>query len=70
MSLGIVLASGSVALAQKDDRFEKLSKELAPKATQEGGLVVYSVWDVEHLVKVMEAFSKRYPGIKATYWQA
>ena len=49
--------------------FEKVSAELYPKAKQEGNLVVYSVWDVEHLKVITEAFMKRYPGIKATYWQ-
>jgi hypothetical protein len=32
-------------------------------------LIVYSVWDVEHLRIITDAFMKRYPGIKATYWQ-
>ena len=31
--------------------------------------MVYSVWDVEHLRVITDAFTKRYPGIKATYWQ-
>jgi len=50
--------------------FEKLSTELYPKAKQEGNLIVYSVWDVDHLRAITEGFMKRYPGIKATYWQA
>ena len=49
--------------------FEKVSKELYPKAKQEGNLIIYSVWDVEHLRAITDAFMKRYPGIKATYWQ-
>ncbi len=49
--------------------FEKVSKELYPKARQEGNLVVYTVWDVEHIRAITDAFMKRYPGIKATYWQ-
>ncbi len=49
--------------------FEKVSAELYPKAKQEGNLIVYSVWDVEHLKVITDAFMKRYPGIKATYWQ-
>ena len=49
--------------------FEKVSKELYPKAMQEGNLIIYSVWDVEHLRAITDAFMKRYPGIKATYWQ-
>jgi ABC-type Fe3+ transport system substrate-binding protein len=32
-------------------------------------LIIYSVWDVEHLKVITDAFMKRYPGIKATYWQ-
>jgi len=58
---------GATAAAKK--AFEKVSQELYPKAKQEGNLVVYSVWDVEHLRVITDAFMKRYPGIKATYWQ-
>jgi iron(III) transport system substrate-binding protein len=50
--------------------FEKVSKELYPKAQKEGNLIIYSVWDVDHLRAITEAFMKRYPGIKTTYWQA
>lgn len=49
--------------------FEKVSQELYPKAKQEGNLIVYTVWDVEHIRAITDAFMKRYPGIKATYWQ-
>jgi ABC-type Fe3+ transport system substrate-binding protein len=49
--------------------FQKVAKEFYPKAQKEGALVVYSVWDVEHLRVITEAFTKRFPGIKATYWQ-
>jgi iron(III) transport system substrate-binding protein len=59
--------AGATAAAAK--AFEKASSELYPKAKQEGNLIVYSVWDVEHLRVVTGAFMKRYPGIKATYWQ-
>ena len=59
--------AGATAAAAK--AFEKVSAELYPKAKQEGNLIVYSVWDVEHLRVVTDAFMKRYPGIKATYWQ-
>lgn len=63
--------AGSVAAtATAKKAFEKVSQELYPKAKQEGNLIVYSVWDVEHLKVVTDAFMKRYPGIKATYWQA
>ncbi|HEU4344542.1 MAG TPA: extracellular solute-binding protein, partial [Candidatus Binatia bacterium] len=60
-------ASSATASAAK--AFEKVSQELYPKAKQEGNLIIYSVWDVEHLRVITEAFMKRYPGIKATYWQ-
>jgi len=62
-------ASSAKATAAAAKAFEKVSAELYPKAKQEGNLVVYSVWDVEHLKVITEAFMKRYPGIKATYWQ-
>ena len=55
--------------AKAAQAFEKVSKELYPKAQQEGNLIIYSVWDVEHLRAITDAFMKRYPGIKATYWQ-
>src|ERR1700751_2222666 len=57
------------ATANAAKAFEKVSAELYPKAKQEGNLIVYSVWDVEHLKVITDAFMKRYPGIKATYWQ-
>jgi iron(III) transport system substrate-binding protein len=57
------------ATAKAAQAFEKVSKELYPKAMQEGNLIIYSVWDVEHLRAITDAFMKRYPGIKATYWQ-
>ena len=59
-------ASATAAAAKA---FEKVSAELYPTAKQEGNLIVYSVWDVEHLKVITDAFMKRYPGIKATYWQ-
>ena len=62
-------AAATNATANAAKAFEKVSKELYPKAQQEGNLIVYSVWDVEHLRIITDAFMKRYPGIKATYWQ-
>src|SRR5215470_1229381 len=59
----------SNATANAAKAFDAVSKELYPKAKQEGNLIIYSVWDVEHLRGITEAFMKRYPGIKATYWQ-
>ncbi|MBI4527436.1 MAG: extracellular solute-binding protein [Deltaproteobacteria bacterium] len=53
----------------KDARFEKVSKEFLPQAKKEGALIVYTVWDVEHIRSILAAFSKRYPGINTTYWQ-
>jgi iron(III) transport system substrate-binding protein len=55
--------------AAAEAAFQKVAKELYPKAQKEGALIVYSVWDVEHLRAITDAFMKRYPGIKATYWQ-
>ncbi len=66
-SSGQKAASNATANAAK--AFERVSKELYPKAKQEGNLIVYSVWDVEHIRAVTDAFAKRYPGIKTTYWQ-
>jgi len=60
-------AAGATARAAK--AFEKVSQDLYPKAKQESNLIVYSVWDVEHLRVITDAFMKRYPGIKAVYWQ-
>src|SRR5262245_35332883 len=62
-----LVSAGATAAAKK--AFDKASEELYPKAKQEGNLIVYSVWDVEHLKVITDAFMKRYPGIKATYWQ-
>jgi len=59
----------ATATASAAKAFAQVSAELYPKAKQEGNLIVYSVWDVEHLRVITEAFMKRYPGIKATYWQ-
>lgn len=68
------LSGDRSALAQAkpetDARFEKLAKELYPKAKQEGALVVYTVWDVDHIRALTGGFSKRFPGINASYWQA
>ena len=62
-------ASASNATANAAKAFEKVSAELYPKAKQEGNLIIYSVWDVEHLRVITDAFVKKYPGIKTTYWQ-
>ncbi len=58
------------ARPESDPRFAKLAKELYPKAKQEGALVVYTVWDVDHIRSLANAFSKRFPGINTSYWQA
>ena len=69
-----LLAMHNLAAAQArpetDPRFEKLAKELYPKAKGEGGLVVYTVWDVDHIRALTNGFSKRFPGITTSYWQA
>lgn len=74
LTLSLWVGFGGVAHAQgkaaTDARFEKLSKELYPKAKQEGEVIAYSVWDVEHVVAILDAFSKQFPGIKTSYWQA
>ena len=57
------------ATANAAKAFEKVSQELYPKAKAEGNLIVYTVWDVEHVRAITEAFAKRYPGIKPSYWQ-
>jgi len=62
-------AGSASATAAAAKAFEKVSAELYPKAKQEGNLIIYSVWDVEHLKVITDGFMKRYPGIKATYWQ-
>jgi iron(III) transport system substrate-binding protein len=71
--IGILLAltfHTGVARAQDTDaRFEKLAKDLYPKAKQESALVVYTIWDVEHIRSILAAFNKRFPGINTTYWQ-
>lgn len=45
-------------------------KELYSKAKLEGALIVYTVWDTEDIVTLLQGFSKRYPDIKAEYWSA
>ena len=44
----VALTSNNFSLAQTgsetDPRFEKLAKDLYPKAKQEGALVVYTIW--------------------------
>jgi iron(III) transport system substrate-binding protein len=62
--------AGAQARPEPDARFEKLAKEFYPKAKQEGALVVYTVWDVDHIRALSEAFGKRFPGITTSYWQA
>ncbi|MBM4263140.1 MAG: extracellular solute-binding protein [Deltaproteobacteria bacterium] len=57
-------------VAAAEAAYQKVAKELYPLAQKEGNLIIYSVWDVEHLKTIGEAFSKRFPGIKVTYWQA
>jgi len=68
MSL-LSFGGGALGASAPADPFAKASSELYAKAKQEGEVVIYSVWDVEHIVKILGAFSKRYPGIKTNYWQ-
>ena len=71
LAVSAVLAGQGVGFAASaaEDVYNKTTSALYEKAKQEGALVIYSVWDVEHLVKITEAFSKRFPGIKTSYWQ-
>jgi iron(III) transport system substrate-binding protein len=59
------LASGAAA----EDPYTKTAAALYEGAKKEGALVVYSVWDVEHIVAILDGFKKRYPGIQTSYWQ-
>src|SRR4029077_19786319 len=72
--VAVLAVTNKLTIAQarpdSDPRFEKLAKEFYPKAKQEGALVVYTVWDVDHIRSLSDAFSKRFPGIKTSYWQA
>jgi ABC-type Fe3+ transport system substrate-binding protein len=63
------LAMASHAEAETDARFEKLAKDLYPKAKQEGALVIYTIWDVEHIRSILDKFNQRFPGLNPTYWQ-
>jgi len=67
--LALVICAGLARAQGTDPRFEKLAKELYPKAKQEAALVVYTIWDVEHVRSILAAFNKRFPGINTTYWQ-
>ena len=72
--VAVLVFTNGFAIAQAqpetDPRFEKLAKEFYPKAKQEGALVVYTVWDVDHIRSLSDAFRKRFPGINTSYWQA
>jgi iron(III) transport system substrate-binding protein len=57
------------AASAPEDPYNKTAAALYEQAKKEGAVVVYSVWDVEHIVKILDGFSKRYPGIKTSYWQ-
>lgn len=66
----VLIVAATLHAASPEEAYNKASGALYPKARQEGELIVYSVWDVEHIVAILQAFSKKYPGIKTTYWQA
>ncbi|MBI2087800.1 MAG: extracellular solute-binding protein [Deltaproteobacteria bacterium] len=66
----LFIVAATLHAASPEEAYNKASGALYPKARQEGELIVYSVWDVEHIVAILQAFSKKYPGIKTTYWQA
>jgi len=65
---GAELAIGQTG-SNTDARFEKLAADLYPKAKQEGALIVYTIWDVDHIRSILAVFNKRFPGIATTYWQ-
>jgi len=68
-ALFMLFAAVGFAAESTDPQFEKIKNGLYDRAKQEGALVIYSVWDVEHLVKITQAFTNRFPGIKTSYWQ-
>jgi len=70
----VVLLAGCIGMASRaaaetDARFEKLAKDLYPKAKQEGSLVIYTIWDVDHIRSIIDAFNKQFPRLNPTYWQ-
>jgi iron(III) transport system substrate-binding protein len=65
----VVWSGAALAANAPNDPYPKAAAALYEKAKQEGAVVVYTVWDVEHIVSILDAFSKRYPGIKTSYWQ-
>jgi len=69
LTLAISWSGAALAASAPEDPYTKAAAALYEKAKQEGALVVYTVWDVEHIVAILDGFSKRYPGIKTSYWQ-
>ncbi|HEY1373642.1 MAG TPA: extracellular solute-binding protein [Candidatus Binatia bacterium] len=65
----VAWSGAALAASAPNDPFPKAAAELYAKAKQEGAVIVYTVWDVEHIVAILDAFSKRFPGIKTSYWQ-
>ena len=65
----VVISGVALAASAADDLYTKATVALYEKAKQEGAVVVYTVWDVEHIVAILDGFSKRFPGIKTSYWQ-
>src|SRR6266498_2712926 len=59
----------TLAASAPEDPYTKAAAALYEQAKKEGALVVYSVWDVEHIVAILGGFKKRYPGIQTSYWQ-
>ncbi len=70
LALALIIGPAQAQIkVETDPRFEKLAQDLYPKAKQEGAIVVYTIWDVEHIRSILEVFNKRFPGINTTYWQ-
>src|SRR4051794_14956158 len=69
IALGLFASGNALAAAAGDDVYNKTTATLYEAAKKEGAVVVYTVWDVEHIVAILDAFSKRFPGLKTSYWQ-
>jgi iron(III) transport system substrate-binding protein len=71
LAFALALAHSGLALAAAagDDTYNKTTAALYEAAKKEGAIVVYSVWDVEHIVAILDGFTKRFPGLKTSYWQ-
>ena len=70
--LMLLLGSISVAPERKPKPMHALKnwqRICILKAKQEGSLVIYTIWDVEHIRSILDTFNKHFPGLNPTYWQ-